>query len=237
MPHKFTAALLRLLPVGALLLAVPLGARVQSAVERGKAAPDIQVIDEAGNRGTIGSLVATMGAGPVLILPVYTQCTISCPIQTQKLKQGLAELTGRPVRVIVFSFDPQETSESVAQFRKLHGLPLEWKVVRASEAPTSGFFEFFHYAVMTESGQFVHPDRIFVLNGSLQWQASIEGLNWNPDELRQVVEEVSAAGPNLWLRNHVDAIAWIGFANIAGSIGLLFAFLAYSRRSNPPAAK
>ena len=236
MPRGFTAAALVLLAVAALFAAAPLSARVVPAAEHGGSAPYVQVTDEAGNRLPLNTLLAAMGTGPVLILPVYTRCTISCPIQSQKLKQGLAELNPRPLRVILFSFDPQDTSESLTQFRKVQALPSNWKLVRASETEAAGYFEFFHYPILTESGEFVHPDRIFVLDASLRWQASIEGLNWGPAELRQVVGEAGSPGPMLWMRNHVNLVAWIGFANIAASIGLLFAFLAYSRKSHPSGA-
>ena len=232
MPRGFASAALLLLAIAALFAATPLDARVVPADEHGRAAPDVQVIDEGGNRAALNSLLAAMGTGPVLILPVYTHCAISCPIQSQKLKQGLAEMNQRPLRVILFSFDPQETSESLAQFRKVQALPSNWKLVRASETAAAGYFDFFHYPILTGSGEFVHPDRIFVLDASLRWQASIEGLNWDLQELRQVVGEAGSPGLMLWLRNHVNLVAWIGFANIAVSIGLLFAFLAYSRKSH-----
>lgn len=236
MPRGLASVARLLLAVAVLFAASPLGARVVPAVEHGRSAPDVQVIDEAGNRAALNSLLAAMGTGPVLILPVYTRCAISCPIQSQKLKQGLAELNQRPLRVILFSFDPQETSESLAQFRKVQTLPSDWKLVRAPETATVGYFEFFHYPILTGSGEFVHPDRIFVLDAALRWQASIEGLNWDLQELRQVVGEAGSPGLMLWLRNHVNLVAWIGFANIAVSIGILFAFLAYSRKSHPSGA-
>lgn len=236
MLRRFAAAALLLLASAALFAATPLDARVVPADEHGRAAPDVQVVDEAGNRIALNSLLAGIGTGPALILPVYTRCTISCPIQSQKLKQGLAELSLRPLRVILVSFDPQETSESLAQFRKVQALPSNWKLVRASEIAATKYFEFFHYPILTGSGKFVHPDRIFVLDAALRWQASIEGLNWSEDELRQVVGEADSPGPMLWMRNHVNLVAWIGFANITVSIGFLLAFLAHSRKSHPSRA-
>jgi cytochrome oxidase Cu insertion factor (SCO1/SenC/PrrC family) len=217
----------------AFLAAAPLSARVIPAIEAAAPVPDVQVLDEAGNSTSLRSLLAAMGGGPVVVLPIYTRCAVSCPLQTQKLKQALAGLNpGAPLRILVFSFDPEETAGTIRQYRELEGVPESWSVIRAREAAIRTFFDFFHYWVMDEKGQLVHPDRIFLLDPSLQWRFTVTGVNWSPQEIGQALGQARSPGIMLWMRTHPDALAWAGFLCVLVSTGLLWVRLIRYKLSN-----
>jgi len=222
----------RTLLLFAFFAAASLHARVIPALETAAPIPDVQVIDEAGNNTSLGSLLAAMGGGPVVVLPVYTRCAASCPIQTQKLKQAWEGLSpGASLRILVFSFDPQETTETISQYRKLEGVPESWKVVRASATATRSFFEFFHYRVMDEKGQLIHPDQIFLLDPSLRWRFTMAGLIWSPQEIGQALGQARSPGITLWIRTHPDALAWAGFLCLLVGITILGIWLVRSSLS------
>jgi cytochrome oxidase Cu insertion factor (SCO1/SenC/PrrC family) len=217
----------------ALLAATPLSARVTPAIETAARVPDAHVIDEDGNGTSIHPLLAAMGGGPVVILPTYTHCVVSCPVQTHKLKQALAGLDPRsPLRVLVFSFDPEETTQTLREYKKREGLPKSWSVVRASEPEIREFFDFFHYWVMNEKGQLAHPDQIFLLDPSLQWRFTVAGLNWSPDEIGQALGQARSPGLMLWMRTHPNELACAGFLIFLGSIGSLWFQLIRHRTPN-----
>jgi cytochrome oxidase Cu insertion factor (SCO1/SenC/PrrC family) len=222
----------RILLVCIFLAATPLCASVTPALENAAPVPDAQVLDASGHDASLRSLLAAMGAGPVIVLPIYTRCTLSCPLQTQKLKQALAGPNAGSVRVVAFSFDPEETEKTIQQYRTREGVPENWLVVRAPASAVSGFFDFFHYPVLDESGQLTHPDQMFLLDPSLHWRFTVDGLNWSATEVNQALGETRSPGAVLWLRTHPDALAWSGFLLILVGISLLGAWLAFYKPSH-----
>jgi cytochrome oxidase Cu insertion factor (SCO1/SenC/PrrC family) len=174
-----------------------------------------------------------MGSGSVVLLPIYTRCSASCPLQTQKLKRALSGLGSAPVRVLVFSFDPAETVATIAEYRKRENIPANWRVIRADQSAVRGFFDFFHYSVFNEKGEMIHPDQIFLLDPSLRWQFTMAGLNWSPQELDEALEETRSPGIVMWARTHPDTLAWTGLFSIAFGVGLLCVWLVRRRPASP----
>jgi cytochrome oxidase Cu insertion factor (SCO1/SenC/PrrC family) len=205
-----------------LLAAAPAHARIAPATQSTSPIPDVQVLDAAGNSVSIRSVIAAMGSGPVVILPIYTRCAASCPLQTQKIKQVWKDLNaGSSIRVLAFSFDPQETSASISDYRRREAVPDGWAVVRAKESDARTFFDFFQYSVMSDNGQLVHPDRIFLLDSAARWRFTMDGLNYNPEEIEQALAELQSPGLRVWLQTNPDAVAWTGFLCILVSLCML----------------
>ena len=205
-----------------LLAAAQADARLVPATQTASPVPDVQVFDGAGRSDSIRSMLAGMGTGPIVILPIYARCAASCPLQTQKIKQVWNNLMRRsPVRVLAFSFDPAETAASIADYRRREAVPDGWAVVHARETEARTFFDFFRYSVVGDDGQFVHPDRIFLLDRSLQWRFTMDGLNYRPEEMESALAQLQSPGPGLWLRTNPELIAWAGLACILISIGML----------------
>ena len=208
--------------VVALLFAASSRARTLPATNLGTTIPDVSVMKEGADPASLRSILAGMGNGPVVILPVYTRCRVSCPLQTQKLKEAIASLGfGGSLRVLVFSFDPAETSATVQEYRSRERVPDNWVVVTAQEGAVRKFFDFFQYAVMDDNGTLIHPDQIFVLDPSLRWRFTIVGVNWNSREVGQVIALVRSPGILRWISTHPDDLAWAGLWSIVLSVGLL----------------
>src|ERR1039458_3073603 len=79
----------------ALAMALASGASAVAAVPAGMNAgkiPDMTVWDEANVQHSLWDELRAAGSGPVIVLPVYTRCTMSCPILARMLVQQTAQL-------------------------------------------------------------------------------------------------------------------------------------------------
>jgi SCO1/SenC len=194
--------------------------------------PHVQVWDEADHKMPLQSVLEAEGSGSVILLPVYTRCSASCPVLTQKLKAESAHLGSQVAyRVLVFSFDPSETSDSLRTFRKQERLPANWIMVRADEEEIRRFFDFFHYSVMTEGGMLVHPSEIFLLDHDLNWQATLLGEDWSSAELQKKLSRIETPGPAGWIAMNPAALAVVGFGGMLLSLGLLIGWLIFRNRN------
>ena len=102
-------------------------------------------------------MLTQSGGGPVLPLPIFTRCAASCPVLTRKLETALGGMNpAEPYRVVVFSFDPFETSESLRLYRLQQNVPAAWRSCVRDEGEIRRFFGFFRYAVMNQDGKLVH---------------------------------------------------------------------------------
>ena len=219
-----------------MFLATPAYARIIPAVDTAATIPDARVLDESGTRTTVRSILGTMGGGSVVLLPVYTRCSASCPLQTQKLKRALAGSDSVSVRVLIFSFDPGETAATLDEYRKRENIPVNWRTIRSDAPAIRGFFDFFHYSVLNEKGEMIHPDQIFLMDPSLRWRFTMAGLNWNPQEFDEALGETSSPGIVLWARTHPDTLAWAGLFSILFGVGLLCVWLVRHKPANPTVA-
>lgn len=212
------------------LATAPLYARVIPASDYSASIPDVTVLEDGVHAVQLRTLLAAAGTGPVVVLPIFTNCAASCPLQTRKLKQAIANLhSSGGLRIVVFSFDPSDTESTIEQYRKREGVPESWKVVTAREDDIRNFFQFFQYSVMDDKGQFIHPDQIFLLDPDLQWRFTITGLIWSPQELGQAIEETRSPGIHAWMVSHPDALGWTGFLGVLLGLGLLGAWFIYFR--------
>jgi cytochrome oxidase Cu insertion factor (SCO1/SenC/PrrC family) len=206
----------------ALLAAARADARIVPATQTRLPVPDVQVLDASDNSASIRSIIATMGTGPIVVLPVYTRCAASCPLQTQKIKQVWKDLNqASSIRILVFSFDPQETAASISDYRRREGVPDSWVVVHARESDARSFFDFFQYSVMSDNGQFVHPDRIFLLDSASHWRFTMEGLKYSPEEIEHALAQLQSPGLGVWIQTNPDAVAWTSFLCILVSLCVL----------------
>jgi SCO1/SenC len=192
--------------------------------------PNVQVWDEANHHVLLGSVLATAGGEPVILLPVYTRCPASCPVLTQKLVEETGRL-GHSVayRVLVFSFDPRETADSLRMFRGQQRVPANWILVRANEAEIRRFFDFFHYSVMTEGSMLIHPNEVFLLDHRLNWRATLVGVDWNSVVLNNNLRWIENPGLVGWIATNPAKLALAGFGGLLFSLGLIMGWL-ISRR-------
>jgi len=219
----------------ALAVALASGAGALAAVPAGMNAgkiPDIAVWDEANVQHTLWEELRAAGAGAVLVLPVYTRCTMSCPILARMLVQQTAQLGGgKPYRVLIFSFDPGDDAQALRQFRVQKRLPPAWMLVRSSPADIRRFCDFFHYAVLTEGPVMIHTNQIFLLDHTLQWRATFIDEKWDTADLRTWITRAESPGVLGWLAMNPEMMVYMGFGGLLLSLMVILGGLVSRPRS------
>lgn len=209
----------------------------RATAEENTPVPDARVWNEADQERTVSEVLKAQGDGPVIVLPIYTRCGASCPVLTKKLEKATAGIaSGLAYRVVVFSFDPSETSESLRSFRKQEEVPASWATVRAEEKEIRRFFDFFRYTVMTEGGVLTHPNKIFLLDRQLRWRQTLTGVEWNPEELQKELERTESTGLVAWAAMNPAKVAVLGICGILGSFALYLGWLIFRKPGEDSAA-
>lgn len=220
-----TQVLARLVLCG-LCAAAPLAA----AELNSRAIPDVRVWNEANHNVPLQSVLTAEGGGPVILLPIYTRCGASCPVLTRKLEEEAARMdSGIAYRVLVFSFDPSESSKSLEIFRRQEQVPANWAMVRADEGEIRQFFDFLHYPVMTEGDMLIHPSEIFLLDDGLNWRGTLVGVDWSSAELQRQLSRIETRGLAGWIAMNPAALAVMGFGGMLLSLGLLIGWLIFHK--------
>jgi cytochrome oxidase Cu insertion factor (SCO1/SenC/PrrC family) len=227
---------IRLLYLSMLVLALAPCTRATAAIPAGTNAgkiPDVTVWDEANVQHSLWDELRSAGSGPVIVLPVYTRCTMSCPILARMLVQQTAQLSGgMPFRVLIFSFDPGDDAKALRQFRAQKNLPASWLLVRSQPADIQRFCDFFHYSVMTEGPIMIHTNQMFLLDHTLEWRATFVDEDWNAAELRTWMKRVESPGPFAWLTTNPDLLVFAGFGGVLLSLILVLTVLVFRRRDH-----
>jgi len=157
---------------------------------------------------------------------------------TRKLEAALRGTNpANPYRVVVFSFDPLETAESLRLYRMHEQLPANWKMVRSNEAEIRRFFGFFGYSVMDQNGTLIHPNEVFLLDQALNWRWALVGEDWSGGELATAINRTRSSGPAVWIKANPEKLAWIGLATVVLSIGLALVWMIYRKSTNPLGAR
>ena len=130
----------------------------------------------------------------VVLAFVYTSCTATCPLTTQRLKQLDAALqkAGKRTRVVIISLDPAtDTPEAVDAYRtkhKLDGLP-NFSVLVGTEAQLRTFTMLldFRYNKNPESNVIMHDNRVYLLNPAGAVVAKASSLT---EDIYQLAEQI-----------------------------------------------
>ena len=189
--------------LAALLLAascLPAQAQLYPAARPGMIPKDVAVVDDRGRAQDLMELVR--GAGPVILLPIFTQCAGTCPLQAGNLKTALGRQPPAAFRVVVFSFDASDTDADLRSFRGDHSLPASWAMVRAASAGAArDYLDQFGYAVMQSKSGFVHPSESFVFSGQGRWSGTFAGGDYPAEALRSAARQAEEIdSPALWSR-------------------------------------
>ena len=207
----------------ALLLIV--GGRAMAVVPAGNSAgtlPNITVWDESNTQSALWAKLNSGGSGPVFVLPVYTHCTMSCPVLASKLARETARLAGgTPYRVLIFSFDPADDAAALRDFRLKEKLPDNWMLVRASSADIRKFCDFFHYSILTEGSVMIHTNQIFLLDHSLRWRATFVDEGWSVTDLSLWMKRAESGGLLSWIAMNPEQLAFIALGGLVVSLLLI----------------
>jgi protein SCO1 len=173
----------------------------------GKRLPDAQFIDSHEKNIRISDY-----KGKILILhPMFTHCQSTCPFIFSRLSAAMNALSTaerNDFEVLSFSFDPAETSESLAKFEKM----FHWKVVRADPGTVQQLLASLDYRTLQlNASNYEHPNLVFVIgkNGVLRDYIygsdltsnrltailrSSEGNAWNLSESKPYIYIVALIG-------------------------------------------
>ncbi|RMH08536.1 MAG: SCO family protein, partial [Aquificota bacterium] len=94
----------------------------------GKPLPDVMFVDSDGKKFNLYSLKGK----PIILSPIYTNCSSACPIITDSLKKVVPKLgtPGVDFWVLSLTFDPTDNLENIKAFAQKHNLDRRgWKVV------------------------------------------------------------------------------------------------------------
>lgn len=190
------------------------------------------------DQGASHDLLALARGAPTLLLPIFTRCAGTCPMTAHFLEQGLGK-ANTPFRVVVFSFDAEDTAKDLREFRERFALPADWLVVRSSDpGATRAFLDGLDFHFMKSSTGFDHPNETFVLSPKGAWAATLTGASFPPADLRVARERALAADDPSAFRRVASWLvrpqAWILLA-CAGLV-LSFVVIALSRRSHAAVA-
>jgi len=217
-----------------LALALASGATALAVTPAGMNAgkiPDITVWDEANVQHSLWDELRAAGTGPVIVLPVYTRCTMSCPVLARMLVQQTSQIGGTPYRVLIFSFDPGDDAQALRQFRVQKKLPSAWILVRSGPADIRRFCDFFHYTVLTEGPVMIHTNQMFLLDHNLQWRATFIDESWNAADLRTWMSRAESPGLFGWLAMNPEVLVFIGFGGLLLSLMLILGVFVLHPRS------
>lgn len=150
-------------------------------------------VDEAGKPLDDG------GGRPWIVSPIYTRCPHTCSAITGGLRKALetSGLATSEYRVVSFSFDPSETSESLEAFRSRMRLSSDWTTLRAiDETSLVRLLDTLDFRTMqTDDGEYQHPNLVAVLSPDRKLAGYVFGVNPSASELVRVVRGARAGVP------------------------------------------
>lgn len=168
--------------------------------QRGRAVARITWFDEHDQPHQL----AQFAGFPVILLPFYTHCSATCPLNIAALKRAISQSQADPkeYRVLLFSFDENENAASLAALRRDENLPLSWAVGRADAENIEALTNSIGFQFGRAGSEFTHPNILLVLDAKLAIAKWIYGSNYRAAEIDNALE--IAAGKNDWLgRNAV----------------------------------
>lgn len=157
----------------------------------------------------------------IILLPVFTSCKATCPPLTQNLKKAVSALSDQNLRVIVFSFDHEDSLESLEEYRRIQDVPDSWILLRSDAESIRQFYDAIFYKFRSDEGGYVHPNQLYVFDGALHWRSVLIGTNFTPEDLKIAVE-IAQSGSGLLSRLIRNYELWA----IVGGVGLVLGLLA-----------
>ncbi|HWE25333.1 MAG TPA: hypothetical protein VG496_15455 [Myxococcales bacterium] len=142
----------------------------------------LAVLDDRDGSHDLSSVAA--GELPTLLVPVFTRCNGTCPFTAISLKGALAKIQQR-FRIVLLSFDADDTADDLRAFRERFALPSDWLLVRSPDAAaTHAFLDELGFRFMKTGDGFDHPNTTFVLSPRGVWAGTFTGASFAPDELK-----------------------------------------------------
>lgn len=174
--------------------------------------PDAELMLDTAGGGTTVSLTG-LGEGPYVVVPIFTRCREVCSLMAAALKSAWGESgpEGAAARIVLVSFDPEDTQADMAHFRELFDLPASWFLATIEREEGLRFFASLGFRWRTLARrQFDHAGKVFVLTDDLSIAAVL-----GPEQLttKRLAAEVAAAGSGASLARRIGT-HWLGFFGV-----------------------
>lgn len=196
----------RLLAIAALLFGafdVTWAAKMEQVEpQRGRAIANVSWFDEAGRERQL----ADFAGYPVILLPIYSRCPATCPINIAALKRALSEAKADPkeYRVLLFSIDETETPNSLGNLRQRENVPISWSIARADAESIDKLTESIGFQFGRSANEFMHPNIVLVLDSKLTIAKWFYGNNYRPSDIDNAL--LIAAGRYDWLGRNAPVL-------------------------------
>lgn len=156
--------------------------------------------DEQGAPVKLGSF---FGKRPVLLVPVYFTCPMLCSQVLHGVVAGLRPLSivpGRDFEIVVFSFNPAETTAEAREARDRYSHLYSpraggagWHFLTGAEPSIHATTEAigFHYRYDQAGQMFVHQSGVMILTSSGKIARYLYGIDYEPKDLKLGLIEAS----------------------------------------------
>jgi protein SCO1 len=143
-----------------------------------------------------GLKLVSLRGRPQVLTMFFASCQFTCPVLVQDLKRieaALPENVRTNVGFVLVSFDSErDTPDALAAYRKIHGLPSNWALLRGAPDDVLELGALLGIKFKKDlRGQFAHSNVITVLDGEGEIARQIVGLNRDPGEAVKVIGNLS----------------------------------------------
>jgi protein SCO1 len=142
--------------------------------------------------------LAALRGRPQLVTMFFASCQFTCPVLVNDMKRieaALPENIRTNVGFVLVSFDSErDTPEALAAYRKIHGLPANWTLLRGAPDDVLELGALLGIKFKKDlRGQFAHSNVITVLDAGGETVRQIVGLNRDASEAVKAVEQALGA--------------------------------------------
>ena len=205
--------------------------------QRGHAVAQINWTDDAGRVRRLSEFAGF----PVILLPIYTRCPTACIANVDQLKAALSGSSADPrqFRVLLFSFDANDTPEKLTVYRTRENIPLGWFVGIGTQQNIDELLDSIGFQYGRAGKEFTHPNLVLFLDSKLRIAKWIYGTDYSGDDIDHALKV--AAGESDWIGQHSE---WLYTILVLASSALCVALVYYlaqltvlrRRKREPPVA-
>lgn len=141
--------------------------------------------------------LASLHGRPQVVTMFFASCQFTCPVLVKDMKRieaALPESVRTNVGFVLVSFDSdRDTPEALAAYRKIHGLPSNWTLLRGAPDDVLELGALLGVKFKKDlRGDFAHSNVITVLDAGGAIVRQIVGLNRDATEAVEAVERALA---------------------------------------------
>ena len=142
--------------------------------------------------------LATLSGRPQVVSMFFASCQFTCPILVNDMKRieaALPENVRTNVGFVLVTFDSErDTPEALAAYRKAHGLPSNWTLLRGAPDDVLELAALLGMKYKKDlRGQFAHSNVITILDSGGDTVRQIAGLNRDASDAVKAVAQALAA--------------------------------------------